>query len=305
MTRLGSSAGSLAVHTEPAAPARAMQNQWLLTGRRLLRHKLAVAGAVILAALVFMSAAAPLVTSYDPDQTNLLDRLAQPTLKHLMGTDHLGRDVFTRVLYGGRISLAIGISVALSSVMLGGLYGASAGYAGGQTDNLAMRVVDVLRSLPMLVILLVLASIVGYGFWNIVAIMAATGWMSIARIVRGVVLSLKHQDFVLASQAVGATDWRIITRHLLPNSMAPMIVATTLGAGNAIRLESFISFLGLGIQPPTPSWGNLLTNAQQYLIFAPWVAFFPGLVIFLTLLSVNFLGDGLRDALDPRLRGAR
>jgi len=136
-------------------------------------------------------------------------------------------------------------------------------------------------------------------------ILAATGWMAIARIVRGVVLSLKQQDFVLASRAVGVSDWRIIPRHLLPNSMAPMIVGATLGAGNAIRLESFISFLGLGIQPPTPSWGNLLTNAQQYLIFAPWVAFFPGLVIFLTLLSFNFLGDGLRDALDPRLRGAR
>jgi peptide/nickel transport system permease protein len=263
---------------------------------------------VVLLLLVAVAVFAPLLTPYDRDKTSLRERFLPPSATHLMGTDELGRDVFTRVLYGGQISLLVGFMVAGLSVALGGVIGASSGYAGGKVDEFTMRFVDVVRSLPLLPILIVLAQVLRVqlnirgGVWHIVLILVAFSWTGIARIVRGVVLSLKQQDFVLAARSVGVPGWRIVLRHLLPNTLAPMIVATSLGAGAAINAESALSFLGLGIQPPTPSWGNLLFNAQSYLWNDPWIAIFPGLFIFITLLSLNFLGDGLRDALDPRLR---
>jgi peptide/nickel transport system permease protein len=276
----------------------------------LRRHRLAVAGLVALGVLVAMSALAPWLTPYDPGQTSLRDRFRPPGPPHWMGTDELGRDLYTRVLYGGRVSLTVGFLVAVLSAGLGGLVGATSAYVGGRFDEVAMRVVDVVRSLPALPILIILAQVMRQrlgitgGVWNIVAILVAFSMTGIARIVRGVVLSLKEQDFVMAARATGVTGARIVLRHLVPNAMAPMIVATTLGAGAAINAESALSFLGLGIQPPTPSWGNLLFNAQSYLWNQPWIAVFPGVFIFVTLLSLNFLGDGLRDALDPRLRRA-
>jgi peptide/nickel transport system permease protein len=265
-------------------------------------------GLALLLILVFLAVFAPLLTQYDPDRTSLRERFQAPGTSHWMGTDELGRDIFTRLLYGGRISLAVGLLVALLSTALGGLIGATSAYLGGRADEVIMRLVDVLRSLPVLPILIVAAQVmylqlgVKGSFWNIVAILVLVYWTGVGRIVRGVVLSLKAQDFVLAARCVGAADWRIVVRHLLPNAMAPMIVATTLGAGMAINAETALSFLGLGIQPPTPSWGNLLFNAQTYIWTNPWIAIFPGVFIFVTLLSLNFVGDGLRDALDPRLR---
>lgn len=281
---------------------------WRRTWRQLRRHRLAMLGLGILMLFILAAIFAPLLNAYDPDKVSLLQRLQAPSAKHWMGTDELGRDVFTRVLYGGRVSLAVGFVVAILSTALGGLIGASSGYVGGPADEATMRFVDVLRSLPTLPILIVLAQVMRLqfgikgGVWNIILILIIFSWTGIARIIRSVILSLKNQDYVLAAQSVGVPGSKIIGRHLLPNAFAPMIVAATLGAGAAINAESALSFLGLGIQPPTPSWGNLLFNAQTYLWTTPWVAIFPGLCIFITVLSINFLGDGLRDALDPRLQ---
>ncbi|MGH2403102.1 MAG: ABC transporter permease [bacterium] len=284
--------------------------EWRRVWRHLRRHRLAVIGLWCLVMLVLLASLAPLLSPYDPARTSLRERFQPPNRAHWMGTDELGRDLYTRVLYGGRISLAVGVLVAVLSAGLGGLIGATSAYVGGRFDEFTMRIVDVIRSLPALPILIILAQVLRQqfgikgGFWNIVVILVAFSMTGIARIVRGVVLSLKEQDFVMAAQSTGVPGVRIVLRHLLPNAMAPMIVATTLGAGAAINAESALSFLGLGIQPPTTSWGNLLFNAQSYLWNDPWIAIFPGLFIFVTLLSLNFLGDGLRDALDPRLRRA-
>ncbi|MGQ0568550.1 MAG: ABC transporter permease [Armatimonadota bacterium] len=286
------------------------EGEWRRVWRQLRRHRLAVVGLCCLVILILLSVLAPFLTPYDPGKTSLRERFQPPNPVHWMGTDELGRDLYTRVLYGGRISLAVGFLVAVLSAGLGGLVGATSAYVGGRFDEVTMRFVDVIRSLPALPILIILAQVLRQhfgikgGFWNIVVILVAFSLTGIARIVRGVVLSLKEQDFVMAARSAGVPGHGIVLRHLLPNAMAPMIVATTLGAGAAINAESALSFLGLGIQPPTPSWGNLLFNAQSYLWNDPWIAVLPGLFIFITLLSLNFLGDGLRDALDPRLRRA-
>jgi len=292
----------------PRVGARASEGPWRRTWRQLRRHHLAMVGLGILTVLCLVSIFAPLLTPYDPDKVNLRERLQTPSLQHWMGTDELGRDVYTRVLYGGRISLTVGVVVAIISTLIGGIIGATSGYVGGTVDEGTMRFVDVLRSLPTLPILIVLSQVlrvqfgVRGGIWVIVFILIIFSWTGIARIIRGIIMSLKHFDYVLAAESVGVPGNNIVGRHLLPNALAPLIVGATLGAGAAISAESALSFLGLGIQPPTPSWGNLLFNAQTYLWTTPWVAIFPGLCIFITLLSINFLGDGLRDALDPRVR---
>lgn len=265
-------------------------------------------GLVNLAILLSLAVLAPVLTPYERDRVRLRERFQPPSQTHWMGTDELGRDVFTRVLYAGRVSLSVGFMVAISSTLIGGVVGVISGYAGGRVDEVTMRFIDVMRSLPALPILIVLSQLlrlqfgVSGGIWTILIILVILGWTGIARIVRGVVLSLKEQEFIFAARAAGATQARIVFVHLFPNVTSPMIVAVTLGAGSAISAESALSFLGLGIQPPTPSWGNMLFNAQSYLWNEPWIAIFPGLFIFITLLSFNFIGDGLRDALDPRSR---
>jgi peptide/nickel transport system permease protein len=265
-------------------------------------------GLANLTILLSLALLAPVLTPYERDRVRLRERFQAPSQTHWMGTDELGRDVFTRVLYAGRVSLSVGFLVAISSTVIGGVVGVISGYVGGRVDEVTMRFVDVLRSLPALPILIVLSQLlrlqfgVSGGIWTIIIILVVLGWTGIARIVRGVVLSLKEQQFVVAARAAGATQTRIIFVHLFPNVTSQMIVAVTLGAGSAISAESALSFLGLGIQPPTPSWGNMLFNAQSYLWNEPWIAVFPGLFIFITLLSFNFVGDGLRDALDPRTR---
>jgi peptide/nickel transport system permease protein len=273
-----------------------------MTWRRFRRHRLALTGGLAALALTLAAAAAPLLAPYPPDRIDLASRWMPPSRAHLLGADELGRDVLSRLLYAGRVSLAVGYAVAVNVAVIGMVLGALAGFYGRTVDTVLMRLVDVLLSVPTLPLYLILAAVVpGGGISRIILIFSAFGWTGVARLVRGQVLSLRHQDFVLAARASGGSEWRVIFRHILPNALAPVIVAATLAVGGAILGESALSYLGLGIAPPTPSWGNMLQRAQEYVFNAAWLAIAPGACIFLTVLSFNFLGDGLRDALDPRL----
>jgi ABC-type dipeptide/oligopeptide/nickel transport system permease subunit len=276
---------------------------WAQVWRRFKRHRLAMASLYFLLALIVSVVLVPEFLPYQYDQVSLRDRFLPPSWRHPFGTDELGRDVFTRVLHGGRVSLAVGFSVALSSMILGAIAGCATGYIGGAADNLMMRVVDIAQSLPRIAVLLVLSKVLGGGMFNLIMVLVLLEWTDVARLARGVVLGIKVQPYVDAARAGGVSRMRILGRHLLPNSMSPLIVSATLDAGRAIRAETTLSFLGLGIPPPLSSWGNLLTNASAYYFTAPLLVFIPGLFIFMTLLSFNLLGDGLRDAMDPRLAG--
>ncbi len=272
-------------------------------GRRFARHRLAVAGLIVVIALFLLSAFAPLIAPYDPEALNPRDRHQPPfSTGHLLGTDEIGRDVLSRLLYAGRVSLTVGFAAMAVTVVVGALVGLVAAYYGGWVDTVLMRLTDVFLSFPTIYLLLVLAAFVRPSVVSITLIVGATAWMEVARIVRGQFLSLKGQDFVLAARALGASDARIMLRELLPNGMAPIIVAATLNVANAILAESYISFLGYGIQPPAASWGIMLNNAQDFFTRAPWLAILPGIAISLSVLAFNFVGDGLRDALDPHQR---
>ena len=281
------------------------------------RHRLAQVSLVFLAVLLVLALTAPLIArmrGIDPTMTDLLLRFEPPSAEFWLGTDELGRDLFQRLLDGGRVSLLVGFSGALLSAVIGSVIGVVAGYLGGRLDSLLMRVTDGVIALPLLPLLIVLAAIdpqkVGipaavaqsetFSLYRIVVIVALTGWTTVARLVRAETLSLKARDFTRAAQALGARPLRIMFRHILPNAMGSVVVATTMSIGSLILLESTLSFLGLGTQPPAASWGNMLTNAQDLLQMAPILALWPGLMIFLTVIAFNFLGDGLQDALDPR-----
>lgn len=280
---------------EPIAALSTRQLAW----RRFRRHKPAMVSGVILAALAILTIVGPLISRYNFHEIDLLDAATGPSATHWFGTDLLGRDEFVRVLYGGRISLAVGLAVALSAGVVGTVVGSLAGYYGGWIDNILMRTTDLFLAFPFLVILIIASRILGGSVLNIVVLLTLFFWMADARIVRGIFLSLKEKEFVEAARASGATDFRIIFYHMLPNAMGPIIVGITLGVASAILTESALSFLGFGIQPPTPSWGNLLNSGQDAAITSPWLVWFPGLMILVTVLCVNYLGDGLRDALDP------
>ncbi len=297
----------------------ALSGNFGLAMRRFRRHRLALASLGLLAVLALLAVAAPVVAwilGIDTEAVDLMQRFAGPSADHPLGTDELGRDVLVRLLYGGRVSLMVGIAAALASAVFGTAFGLLAGYFGGRLDALLMRVTDGVIALPLLPLLIVLAAIdlekagipealaqsEHVSLYRIIAIVALFGWTTVARLVRGTALSLRERDFVQAAKAQGAGPLRIMGIHILPNLVSPIIVATTLSVGNVILLESVLSFLGLGIQPPVPSWGNLLTNAQELIWSAPSLAFFPGLLIFVTVIAFNFLGDGLQDALDPRAR---
>jgi peptide/nickel transport system permease protein len=279
----------------------AARSQRRLAFERFRAHRPALVGMFVLAALAVVCAAAPLISPFDPDKTHLLDVYEAPSLTHPFGTDDLGRDLATRILYGGRVSLTIGLLAVSVALTVGTLVGVAAGYYGGLIDNLLMRTVDALYSFPRL-FLLILFSVVfkGMTVGVVILVLGLLSWLTTSRLVRATFLSLKNREFVEAARCVGARDRRIIFRHILPNSLAPIIVAGTLGVGGAIIAESTLSFLGLGIQPPTSSWGNMLNHATTDMGKAPWLAFFPGFFIFLAVMSINFIGDGLRDALDPR-----
>jgi peptide/nickel transport system permease protein len=270
--------------------------------RRFTRNRLASAGAVVVLLLVALAALAPWVAPRDPLYIDMDHKFARPgEAGFVLGADELGRDVLSRLLHAGRVSLAVGLITAVIAVLVGSVLGAVAGFYGGAADTLIMRVVDVLLSMPTIFLLLALSAFLRPTMLTITLIIGLNSWMSVARMVRAQVLSLKEQEFVLAARAAGAGARRLILRQLMPNAVAPVLVAATLTVATAILLESSLSYLGYGIQPPTASWGNMLNNAQTYVLYAPWVAVYPGAMISLTVLSFNFAGDGLRDALDPRL----
>ena len=292
-------------------------NPTRLVWQRLLRHRLAQLSLVFLAVLLVLSLAAPLIAQLrgiDPATTDLFRRFEPPSAQHWLGTDDLGRDLLQRLLDGGRVSLLVGISGALLSAVIGALIGVVSGYLGGRLDGFLMRLTDGVIALPLLPLLIVLAAIdpakVGipreiaqsetFSLYRIVLIVALTGWTTVARLVRAETLSLKARDFARAARALGARPARIMFRHILPNTAGSLIVATSMSIGSLILLESTLSFLGLGTQPPAASWGNMLTGAQELLQQAPLLALWPGLLIFLTVIAFNFVGDGLQDALDPR-----
>jgi peptide/nickel transport system permease protein len=281
--------------------------------KRFKRHKLALTGAVVLLFVTLVALCAPLLHLQDPneiDQTNWMGYPLAPGIAgHLLGTDDNGRDLLARLVFGARISLIVAFFAVLMEIGIGTVLGAIAGYYGGMVDYAIMRLTDVFLSIPLLPLLLVLTAIVSatssksaLSFGVIVVIIGGLSWMSVARLVRASFLSLREKEFSEAARALGNSDARIIFRHLLPNAVAPIVVAATLDIANVIVLESTLSFLGFGIQPPTASWGNMLANAQANMAIAPWVAIFPGLCILVTVLAVNYLGDGLRDALDPNMR---
>jgi peptide/nickel transport system permease protein len=246
----------------------------------------------------------PLLAPFDPvAQGDIVStRFLPPSFEHPMGTDRFGRDLFSRVLYGARISLSVGFIAIGIGVTLGTVIGAVAGYFGGIVDTVLMRFTDMMLSFPRLILLIVIIAMFDASIFLVVAVLGLTGWMSVSRIVRGEVLSLREREFVQAARALGMSDLRIIFRHIIPNTMAPVIVFATLGIGNTILIEAGLSFLGLGVQPPTPSWGNMINEGKDSLVNAWWISTFPGLAIVFTVVAFNLLGDGLRDALDPRLR---
>jgi peptide/nickel transport system permease protein len=290
-----------------------------LTWRRFRRHRMALIGGVVLIVLFLYAFGGSLFASEKYANYNDTSLSMQPpSVAHPFGTDAIGRDIMARTIYGGQISLIIGLFAVLIETICGILVGAFAGYYGGTLDSILMRITEAMLNIPEIFLLIVMAKffsgripdmeIMGRTFSGsvvvIVVIIGATSWMYLARIVRAEFLSLKENDFVLAARATGTSNTEIIFRHILPNSIAPIVVTATLGVANAILAEAYISFLGLGVQPPTATWGNMLDGANNYLDTAPWLWFFPGLLILLTVLSINFLGDGLRDALDPRSRAS-
>ncbi len=279
-------------------------SQWSIAARHFRRNGLALIGLILMVLLYLIAFLAPLLAPYDPiAQGNLVTTAyLPPGPAHWMGTDQFGRDILSRIIYGARISLAIGFIAVAIAIVLGSLLGAIAGYIGGKVDALIMRFTDMVMAFPRLILLIMIIALFRPSLTLIILVLGLTQWPGTARLVRGEVLSLREQEYIQAARALGFGRWRIILRHLIPNVLAPVIVAATLGIGNTIVLEAGLSFLGMGIQPPTPSWGTLVADGRQNLIGAWWVATFPGLAIVVTVLAFNLVGDGLRDALDPRLR---
>ena len=272
--------------------------------RTFSRNQLAVIGGIVVGLLFAMAILAPMLAPWDPNRPDTKKILSPPSRMHPLGTDQLGRDVLSRMLYGARVSLAVGfVSVGIAT-MIGTLLGTAAGYHGGLIDAAIMRLVDLVLVFPRFFLLLAVLAFIRPSIWTIMAVIGLTGWMGVARLVRAEFLSLKEREFVVWSQSIGATAFRIIWRHILPNAMAPVLVAMTLGIPAAILTESGLSFLGLGVQPPYATWGNILNEGKDAIEIAWWLSMYPGLAILLTVLSYNLLGEGIRDALDPRLRQA-
>lgn len=265
-----------------------------------LRNPLAFWGFVIIATVLALALFAPLIAPYDPDAIDVKAILLEPSAAHWMGTDALGRDVFSRMLFGARISLLVGFVAVGIATLIGVVLGAIAGFYRGWVDITIMRAVDVMLSIPTFFLILAVIAFLTPSIWNIMIVIGLTSWMGVTRLVRAEFLSLREREFVLASATLGAKDGRLIFRHLLPNSLTPVIVSSVLGVASAVLVESGLSFLGLGVQPPQASWGNILTEGKEYIQFAWWLSLFPGMAILLTVLGYNLLGEGLRDALDPR-----
>lgn len=262
-------------------------------------------GSVVVLLLFMVSLAAPILVTYDPSYIDIHAILEPPSYKHPLGTDQLGRDVLSRIIWGGRISLLVGLVAVGIATFIGVFLGAMAGYYGGWLDSVIMRFVDIMLCFPTLFLILAVVALLEPSIWNIMAVIGATSWMGMARLIRAEILTIKERDYILAARALGVSHARIIWRHIVPNAMAPVLVAATLGVAGAILTESALSFLGIGVQPPTPSWGNILTAGKDNIEVAWWLSFCPGMAILITVLGYNLLGEGIRDAIDPRLREAR
>ena len=270
--------------------------------RALSKNRLALIGGAIVLVLALMAGAAPLVSPHDPHKPDVKRILEPPSTRHWLGTDQIGRDVLSRMLYGARVSLAVGfVSVGIATA-IGIALGAGAGYHGGPVDGAVMRLVDLMLVFPRFFLLLAVLAFLKPSIWTIMVVIGLTGWMGVARLVRAEFLALKEREFVIWSQSIGASAFRIIWRHILPNAMGPVLVAMTLGIPAAILTESGLSFLGLGVRPPYATWGNILNEGKEVIELAWWLSVYPGLAILVTVLSYNLLGEGIRDALDPRLR---
>ena len=266
------------------------------------KNKLALAGLAIVMGLFVVSLLAPLISPYDPGAIDLQNVLAPPSGEHWFGTDPLGRDVLSRMIWGARISLKVGFVATGLAILIGMILGAVAGYYGGLVDAVIMRFVDIMLCFPAFFLILAVIAFLEPSIWNIMIVIGLTGWMGVTRLVRADFISLRERDFVWAARAIGAGDARIIFLHILPNALASILVAATLGIAGAILTESALSFLGIGVQPPTPSWGNILTTGKDNIDIAWWLSLYPGLAILITVVGYNLLGEGIRDASDPRLK---
>lgn len=285
------------------------QSLFLFFWTRFRKHKMALAGGIVTLLMIIMVVFAPMVSKYDPMSQDLLNRFQAPSTNHWMGTDDLGRDMLSRVLYGGRISLSVGMLAMAVSIILGSVIGLASGYYGGWIDAVLMRMTEIFMSIPRLFVLIALGMFLRTldlpflkpgSFLPISLVIGALSWMGTARLVRASTLELREREFIQASRALGSSDARVLFLGILPNIASPIIVSATLGLAGAIISESGLSYLGFGVQLPTPTWGNMLSNTQSQMTTAPWTAIFPGLMIFIVVIAINYLGDGLRDALDPR-----
>jgi peptide/nickel transport system permease protein len=269
---------------------------------RLAHNRFAVAGAIVVLLMLAVALLAPLIVRFGPNEINAWAVLEPPSLKHWFGTDDLGRDVFSRIVYGAKISLQVGFVAAGIAVLIGTILGLVAGFYGGWIDNVLMRFVDIMFCFPTFFLILAVITFLRPSIWYIMIVIGLTGWMGVARLVRAETLSIREMDYIMAARCIGCSDRRIIFRHILPNAVSPALVAASLGIAGAILTESALSFLGIGVQPPTPSWGNILASGKDYIEFAWWLSLFPGLAILVTVLAYNLLGEGIRDALDPRVK---
>lgn len=295
-------ADSAALPLAVPAPQRQMRGNVARAWLRLRRNRAAVVGLAVVVVLIFMAIFAPFLAPYNPYLVQLDDRLQPPGGAHLLGTDELGRDVLSRLIYGARVALWVGIVTVVLAGLIGITGGLVAGYLGGSWDAIIMRLVDVFLAFPVIILAIAIVAVRGPGLTNVLVALALVYWTSYARVARGTVLLLREEEYTWAARTLGASSSRIMLRHLLPNAVAPLVVLASLGMGNAILAEAALSFLGLGIQPPEASWGSMLNSGMQFLRESSYLSTFPGLAIFVTVLGFNLLGDGLRDALDPRMR---
>jgi peptide/nickel transport system permease protein len=289
------------------APIPIEERQWAITLKRLARRRTAIFGLAVVITVLLGAVFAPWLTPFDPLEQDINQRLKEPGWQtaegrvHVLGTDHLGRDILARVIFGSRIALAVGVSAVLISGVLGMTIGLVSGYFGGKTDDFFMRLADIQLAFPFILLAIAVIGVLGPSLRNIIIVIGVSSWVVYARVVRGEVLSIREREFVQAAIALGSRDGRILVRHVLPNAFTPWLVVATLDMARVIVIESALSFLGLGVQPPTPTWGGMLADGRVYLSTAWWLATFPGLAILVTVLGINLLGDGLRDTLDPRL----
>ncbi len=291
-----------------AGPRARAEREWVSLLRRLVRRRTALFGLLVVVVVMLAAVAAPLVAPFDPLEQDIGQRLQEPGWQdaqgrvHPLGTDHLGRDILSRIIFGSRIALLVGLAAVLISGVLGMIIGLVAGYFGGRMDDFLMRLADVQLAFPFILLAIAVIGVLGPSLRNIIIVIGVSSWVVYARVVRGEVLSIREREYVHAAVALGSRHWRVLVTHVLPNTFTPWLVVATLDMARVIVIESALSFLGLGVQPPTPTWGGMLADGRVYLSTAWWLATFPGLAILITVLGINLFGDGLRDTLDPRLK---